>query len=84
MFRHVTIQIADILKEWGRRTSHFRNGRNGPEVVEGWCPRERGVAVSEKGTGQGSLVSLVLANVYLHYVFDLWPRIGDVTKPRAT
>jgi group II intron reverse transcriptase/maturase len=28
--------------------------------------------VSEMGTGQGSVISPLLANVYLHYVFDLW------------
>lgn len=27
---------------------------------------------SEEGTPQGGLVSPVLANIYLHYVFDLW------------
>jgi len=30
------------------------------------------VTVSEKGTGQGAVISPLLANVYLHYVFDLW------------
>jgi len=30
------------------------------------------VTVSETGTGQGSVASPLLANIYLHYVFDLW------------
>jgi group II intron reverse transcriptase/maturase len=30
------------------------------------------VRVSEMGTGQGSVISPLLANVYLHYVIDLW------------
>jgi RNA-directed DNA polymerase len=30
------------------------------------------VRVSDRGTGQGSVASPLLANVYLHYAFDLW------------
>ena len=47
------------------------------------------VSVSETGTGQGSVISPLLANVYLHYTFDLWAQrwrrreaTGDVIMVR--
>ena len=30
------------------------------------------VRVSDRGTGQGSVISPLLANIYLHYALDLW------------
>jgi len=36
--------------------------------------------VAETGTGQGQVISPLLANVYLHYVLDEW--FQDVVKPR--
>jgi RNA-directed DNA polymerase len=35
---------------------------------------DEAVTVSDRGTGQGSVISPLLANVYLHYVFDLWAK----------
>ena len=42
------------------------------------------IEVPERGTGHGAAISLLLANVYLHYVLDLWAERGDGAKPRAT
>ena len=32
------------------------------------------VTVDDRGTGQGSVISPLLANIYLHYALDLWAK----------
>ncbi|KKP25016.1 MAG: reverse transcriptase [candidate division TM6 bacterium GW2011_GWF2_30_66] len=39
------------------------------------------ITISEEGTPQGGIISPILANVYLHYVLDLW--FEKSFKPRA-
>ena len=66
-----------VSQEWLVR---FLNHRIGDpriiRLIQKWLKAgvlEDGVVtVSDKGTGQGSVASPLLANVYLHYVFDLW------------
>jgi group II intron reverse transcriptase/maturase len=66
-----------VSQEWLLR---FLNHRIGDpriiRLIRKWLKAgvlEDGVVnVSETGTGQGSVISPLLANVYLHYVFDLW------------
>jgi RNA-directed DNA polymerase len=67
----------EVSKEWVVRFVEHRVGD--PRIIRlirKWLKAgvlEDGViTVSEKGTGQGSVISPLLANVYLHYVFDLW------------
>src|SRR5690242_4475961 len=49
-------RIARLIRKWLRA---------------GVLEAER-VTVSDRGTGQGSVISPLLANIYLHYVHDLW------------
>src|ERR1700750_292487 len=39
---------------------------------------------TEAGTAQGASVSPLLSNVFLHYVFDLWPTSGDAAGRAGT
>jgi RNA-directed DNA polymerase len=67
----------EVSQEWLVRFLEHRIGdRRIIRLIQKWLRvgvLEQGVvAVSDKGTGQGSVVSPLLANVYLHYAFDLW------------
>jgi len=69
--------FAEVSQDWLLR---FLNHRIGDpriiRLIQKWLKAgvlEEGiVTTSEQGTGQGSVASPLLANVYLHYVFDLW------------
>ena len=41
------------------------------------------LTVSERGTPQGATISPLLANAYLHYVFDLWAERWRTSVTRA-
>jgi group II intron reverse transcriptase/maturase len=67
----------EISQEWLVRFLEHRIGdRRIIRLIQKWLKAgvlEDGVvSVSDRGTGQGSVISPLLANVYLHYVFDLW------------
>ena len=61
--------VGDAL----RRTSDSGPARATahPEMAERGCPGRRNGEV-EEGAPQGGSISPLLANLYLHYVFDLW------------
>jgi group II intron reverse transcriptase/maturase len=67
----------EVSQQWLERFLRHRIGD--PRIIrliQKWLQAgilEDGVVtVSDRGTGQGSVASPLLANVYLHYVFDLW------------
>jgi group II intron reverse transcriptase/maturase len=69
----------DVSRDWLVRFLKHRIGD--PRIIrliQKWLKAgvlEDGVIkVSETGTGQGSVISPLLANVYLHYAFDLWAK----------
>jgi len=67
----------EINQEWLVRFLEHRIGdRRIIRLIQKWLKAgilEDGVAtVSERGTGQGAVISPLLANIYLHYVVDLW------------
>src|SRR5215470_6946420 len=66
-----------VSKEWLVRFVEHRIGdKRIIRLIRKWLKagvlEEGVVTVSEAGTGQGSVISPLLANIYMHYVFDLW------------
>jgi RNA-directed DNA polymerase len=67
----------EVNQEWLIRFMEHRLGdRRVTRLIRKWLKAgvlEDGiVTVSEQGTGQGAVISPLLANIYLHYVLDLW------------
>src|SRR5919197_864334 len=66
-----------VNKEWLIRFVEHRIGdRRIIRLIRKWLKAgvmEDGIViVSDRGTGQGAVISPLLANIYLHYVLDLW------------
>src|SRR5271167_1192497 len=67
----------EVSQEW---LIKFLNHRIGDprliRLIQKWLKagvlEDEVVMASERGTGQGSVASPLLANIYLHYAFDLW------------
>jgi RNA-directed DNA polymerase len=67
----------EVSQEWLIRFVEHRIGdKRIVRLIHKWLKAgilEDGVVtVSDKGTGQGSVISPLLANIYLHYALDLW------------
>ena len=69
--------FGSVSQEWLVRFLEHRIGdKRIIRLIQKWLRAgilEDGVVtVDDRGTGQGSVISPLLANVYLHYCFDLW------------
>src|SRR5215204_1248809 len=66
-----------VSQDWLIRFVEHRIGdRRVIRLIRKWLEagvlEDEVVTVSDKGTGQGAVISPLLANIYLHYVLDLW------------
>jgi retron-type reverse transcriptase len=66
-----------ISHEWMRKfVQHRVADRRILRLIQKWLKagvmEEGQWSETERGTPQGAVVSPLLANIYLHYVFDLW------------
>jgi RNA-directed DNA polymerase len=69
--------FTEVSQEWVVRFLEHRIGdKRTLRLIQKWLRagvlEDEVVTIEERGTGQGSVISPLLANVYLHYVFDLW------------
>ena len=69
--------FGSVSQEWLARFLEHRIGdKRIIRLIQKWLRAgilEDGIVmVDDRGTGQGSVISPLLANVYLHYCFDLW------------
>jgi group II intron reverse transcriptase/maturase len=66
-----------VSQDWLIRFVEHRIGdRRMIRLIQKWLKagvlEDGAVTVSDRGTGQGAVISPLLANIYLHYVLDLW------------
>src|SRR5207249_9900533 len=76
LFLHCSCHRRDLHSFPTRRSSDLVADRRVVRLIQKWLRAgvlEDGKRVrTEEGTPQGGSASPLLANVYLHYVFDLW------------
>ena len=70
-----------LLKFLGQRIGDPRIIRLIGRLLKGGILEEGLVKATEEGTPQGSILSPLLSNIYLHYVLDLW--FSRVVRPRC-
>ncbi len=69
--------FGSVSQEWLIRFLEHRVGdKRIIRLIRKWLRagilEDGAVTVDDRGTGQGSVISPLLANIYLHYVLDLW------------
>ena len=69
--------FGSVSQSWLARFLEHRVGdKRITRLIQKWLKAgilEDGIVTGDdRGTGQGSVISPLLANIYLHYVFDLW------------